>query len=171
MSTSCHYHDGVSDVDDHGATGELAWRHVAGVYHHLEAELNQGLSAHGLSHPDYLVLTALDEDRDGRRRLVELALDLGWEKSRTSHHVARMCARGLVTKATCPTDRRGTFVVLTDQGRRARARATPDYLAAVRRLLAAVTSTQLAVLEAVADTILRRSGDQCVSGSPAPADG
>jgi DNA-binding MarR family transcriptional regulator len=127
------------------------------MQHYLEAQLGRGLSAHGLSHPDYLVLAALDDETAGRRRLVELAHDLGWEKSRTSHHVTRMCARGLVTKASCPTDRRGAFVVVTDEGRRARARATPDYLADVRRLLLdALTPAQLAALDAITSVVPTR---------------
>ncbi|MGC8510686.1 MAG: MarR family winged helix-turn-helix transcriptional regulator [Acidimicrobiales bacterium] len=154
--------------DRRAATADRVWRRLAQLHHHLEAELGRGLGAHGLSHPDYLVLATLDEVIDGRRRLVELARDLGWEKSRTSHHIARMCARGLVTKSTCPTDRRGAFVVLTDQGRRARARAAPHYLADVRRLLGSVTPTQLAALEAVANVVLARADDQVTDGSPAP---
>ena len=151
--------------DRRAVDAERAWRRLAQVHHYLDTELGQGLGAYGLSHPDYLVLAKLGDEVDGRRRLVELARDLGWEKSRTSHHVARMCARGLVSKATCPTDRRGAFVILTDQGWRARARAAPHYLADVRRLLDAVTPTQLAVLEAVADAVLGRVEDEATSDS------
>lgn len=49
---------------------------------------------------------------DGRMRLFELVAVLGWEKSRLSHHVARMAARGLVTEEKCDTDRRGAFVAV-----------------------------------------------------------
>ena len=41
-----------------------------------------------------------------------------WEKSRTSHHIARMVKRGLVVRDKCPEDGRGTFVVVTDGGGR-----------------------------------------------------
>ncbi len=150
---------------------ERVWRRLAQLHHYLDAELGQGLGAHGLSHPDYLVLAQLSDEVDGRRRLVELARDLGWEKSRTSHHVARMRARGLVSKATCPTDRRGSFVVLTDQGRRARAQAAPHYLADVRRLLDAATPAQLAALEVAADTVLARADARATDASPAPRSG
>ena len=158
----------MSDAESPHAINDRAWRHLSRMHQYLEGQLGRGLAAHGLSHPDYLVLTALDEDRDGRRRLVELARDLGWEKSRTSHHVARMCARGLVAKSTCPTDRRGTFVVLTDEGRRARALAAPDYLADVTRLfLDAVTPVQLTALDTIATTVLTRADGEVGDDSPA----
>ena len=65
----------------------------------LEGELARQLAADsGLSYPDYLVLVALTDRPDGRMRLFELAGVLGWEKSRLSHHVARMATRGLVKK-------------------------------------------------------------------------
>ena len=46
----------------------------------------------GLSLPDFDVLVQLTEADDGRLRVSELARALGWERSRLSHHVARMAA-------------------------------------------------------------------------------
>ena len=67
----------------------------------LEGELARQLAAESaLSYPDYVVLVALTDQPDGRLRLFELAGVLGWEKSRLSHHVARMAERGLVKKET-----------------------------------------------------------------------
>ena len=74
---------------------ERAWRSLQFMQLRLEGELARQLAADsGLSYPDYLVLVALTDRRDGRMRLFELASVLGWEKSRLSHHVGRMADRG-----------------------------------------------------------------------------
>ena len=49
-----------------------------------------------VSYQDYLVLVALTDRPDGRMRLFELVEVLGWEKSRVSHHIARMAGRQLL---------------------------------------------------------------------------
>ena len=101
----------------------------------LDAALARRLAEDsGLSYPDYVVLVALTDQPDGRLRLYELGAFLGWEKSRLSHHVARMADRGLVTKEQCPTDRRGTFVAITRKGRREIEAAAPGHVRAVRDL-------------------------------------
>src|SRR6266436_1493904 len=56
----------------------------------------QLLADSGVSLPDYDVLTALSVADDGRMPVTVLAAHIGWERSRVSHHVRRMSARGLV---------------------------------------------------------------------------
>lgn len=70
---------------------ERTWRALQLMQMRLEGELARQLVADsGLSCPDYVVLVALADRPDGRMRVFELAAILGWEKSRLSHHVARM---------------------------------------------------------------------------------
>src|SRR6478609_5117961 len=93
---------------------ERAWRALQFMQMRLDGERARQLAADSdLSYPDYLVLVALTDRPDGRMRLFELGAVLGWEKSRLSHHVARMAARGLVDKEQCDDDRRGAHVVAT----------------------------------------------------------
>jgi DNA-binding MarR family transcriptional regulator len=107
------------------------------------------------SHPDYLVLVARTDQGHGRLRLFELGGVLGWEKSRLSHHVARMADRGLVKKTRCDTDRRGAYVVVTADGRREIEAAAPGHVAAVRRLFVDhVSPAQLEVIADVAEKVL-----------------
>jgi len=122
----------------------------------LEGELARQLSADsGLSYPDYLVLVSLTDRPGARMRLFELAGVLGWEKSRLSHHVARMTDRGLVAKERCGDDRRGAFVVITKRGRRAIEEAAPGHVAAVRRLFVdRLSSRQLDALADIAEAVL-----------------
>ena len=62
-----------------------------------------------------------------------LAAQIGWERSRVSHHVRRMCARGLVTCELSATDRRVTEVILTARGWQAQ-EAASGHVDLVRRL-------------------------------------
>src|SRR5688500_234890 len=76
-----------------------AWRGLQMMQMRLTGALTRQLVAESqLSYQDYLVLVALTEQADGRLRLFELGRLLGWEKSRLSHHIARMAQRDLVTK-------------------------------------------------------------------------
>ena len=137
-----------------------AWRGFLRMQMHLEAALARQLATDsGLSHQDYGVLVALSERPDGRIRLFELAESLGWEKSRASHHVSRMAARGLVDKEPCDEDRRGAFIVLTPLGRSTIEEAAPGHVRAVRELfIDRLTPAQLAELRAMADTVLAGLG-------------
>ncbi|MFD3621161.1 MarR family winged helix-turn-helix transcriptional regulator [Streptomyces sp. NPDC058676] len=54
---------------------------------------------------------------EGRRRFLDVAHTLEWEKSRLSQHIGRMAKRGLVTREDSPEDGRGAFVVITPAGR------------------------------------------------------
>jgi DNA-binding MarR family transcriptional regulator len=135
-----------------------AWRGLQLMQMRLEAALGRQLAAEsGLSLSDYVVLVTLTDQSDGRLRISELGRTLGWEKSRTSHHVARMVGRNLVRKETCDADRRGAFVVVTDEGRTAIESAAPGHLATVRRLFVdQLSAKQLEVIAAAAQTVLAK---------------
>ena len=138
-----------------------AWRSLQFMQMRLEGELARQLAADsGLSYPDYLVLVALTDRPDGRMRLFELAYELGWEKSRLSHQVARMADRGLVAKEKCDSDRRGAYVVVTRQGRRVIEAAAPGHVNAVRRLfIDRLTAAQLNAIGDAAETVLAALDD------------
>lgn len=119
-----------------------AWKALSLMQLQLQARLGRGLGAHDLSYQDYLVLATLSDQPDERRRVVELSDELGWEKSRLSHHITRMCQRGLVLKSPCPSDQRGVFVQLTDEGRTTLHRAAPDHVLDVQRYFFRGLSTE-----------------------------
>lgn len=115
---------------------QRVWRQWLEVGHRLPAALNHDLQAGAaLSLPDFDVLVQLSESGEGRLRHSELAAALGWERSRLSHHLRRMEARGLVAREDCADDGRGTFAVLTAQGRTAIRNAAPDHARHVRDLV------------------------------------
>jgi DNA-binding MarR family transcriptional regulator len=146
-----------------------AWRALQFMQMRLDGELARLLAADSaLSYPDYVVLVALTDRPDGRLRMFELAAVLGWEKSRLSHHIARMANRGIVDKEPCDDDRRGAYVVVTTRGRRELEAAAPGHVAAVRRLfIDLLTDQQLDTIADVAETVLAALDR---SNSSAPAD-
>jgi DNA-binding MarR family transcriptional regulator len=122
----------------------------------LEARLARQLATESsLSYPDYLVLVALTDHPHGRLRLFELGDLLGWEKSRLSHHVARMTNRGLVKKEKCDSDRRGAFVAVTNEGRKEIQSAAPGHVDTVRRLfIDPLTPDELDAIATAAEKVL-----------------
>ncbi len=132
-----------------------AWKGLSLMQLQLQARLSRGLGEHGLSYQDYLVLATLSDRPDGRRRVVELSDELGWEKSRLSHHITRMCERGLLTKAPCPSDQRGIFVILSDVGRETLHRVAPSHVMDVQRyFFDRLSPEQVATMSQVADHVL-----------------
>jgi DNA-binding MarR family transcriptional regulator len=114
---------------------QRAWLAYIRVQLRLAYEMNRQLLADsGISLPDYDVLTALSVADGGRMQITVLAAQIGWERSRVSHHVRRMSARGLVTCGLSAADRRVTEVTLTGRGRQALEEAAPGHVDLVRRL-------------------------------------
>jgi DNA-binding MarR family transcriptional regulator len=102
------------------------------VGHHLEQQLKEDS---GLSHPQYEILVHLCEAPGGEIRMTELARNVVTSKSGLTYQVGRLEKRGLVRRRSCPTDVRGVYAVLTDEGRRVLEEAAPGHLAAVREAL------------------------------------
>lgn len=124
----------------------------------LHAELHRRLQAEsGLSLADFDVLVALTDRPDERARVLELATSLDWEKSRLSHHLARMQRRGLIGREECDDDGRGNYVVLTADGRTAIEAAAPNHVETVRELVFdALPAEDLAALGRISEAVLGR---------------
>jgi DNA-binding MarR family transcriptional regulator len=142
-----------------------AWQGLMQMELQLSGALGRQLYQESrLSLQDYSVLVCLTEQPEGRMRAFELGRQLGWEKSRLSHHISRMAGRGLVERQQCPSDQRGSFVVVTDEGRAVIEAAAPGHVAAVRRHFVDLLSrTQLAQLTAITSTVLSALEAECQS--------
>lgn len=124
----------------------------------LTARLHRQLLADSsLSLSDFDVLVQLTDRSEPRMRLGELAEALQWEQSRLSHHIARMCRRGLVYRENHTEDARVTYVTLTDDGRESIQRAAPAHVATVRELLFdQLTTDEVNTLATISDRVLAR---------------
>ena len=114
---------------------QRAWLAYIRVQLRLAYEMNRQLLADSrMSLPDYDVLTALRVADGARMQITVLAAQIGWERSRVSHHVKRMSARGLVTCGLSSADRRVTEVTMTGRGRKALEEAAPGHVDLVRSM-------------------------------------
>ena len=149
---------------------QAAWRSYLDMNAKLSARLNKDMQdGAGISLSDFSVLVQLSEHEGHQMRVLELARAIGWEKSRLSHQLTRMQQRGLVDRSNCTEDRRGAFIVLTDQGRQTVEAAAPQHVEAVRRyLFDELSAVQVDALGVIAQTVVERldaacagRGDQC----------
>ncbi|MFE5402945.1 MarR family winged helix-turn-helix transcriptional regulator [Streptomyces sp. NPDC056580] len=141
---------------------ERAWRGLLRMHDLLVSQAGRSMqNSFGLSATDYKVLAELTRSADDRLRVLELAKVLGWEKSRVSHHIARMAKRGLVDREECADDGRGAYVRVTPAGRAALESAAPQHVEDVRRLfLDHLTPGQTALLAEISDSIIAKLDPQ-----------
>lgn len=112
---------------------QKVWRQWLRAHRELNAVIARQLQADGgLSLPDFEVLVALSEAPEQRLRAAVLADGMFWERSRLSHQVKRMEARGLVHRIDCEQDRRGAWIALTSAGREALENVAPGHVETVR---------------------------------------
>jgi DNA-binding MarR family transcriptional regulator len=118
-------------ISDKGLTAWIALveAHAAAV-ESVEADL---IRETGLPLSWHEVLARLTRAEGNAMRMQELARLVLLSKSGLTRLADRMEAAGLIERSQCGTDRRGTYAVITDKGRRALAEATPSFLAAVDR--------------------------------------
>ena len=112
---------------------QQAWRATVHLSQLLMRQLDRDLNAHGLNGHDYEILVELSEAPLRRMRMTELADRTAQSRSRLSHQVNRMEARGLVSRENCEGDKRGTFAVLTEHGEATIREVAPHHVASVRR--------------------------------------
>lgn len=105
-----------------------AWIAINRAQKRLSDTIEGALKAAGLPLLSwYDVLWELEKAPDCCLRPVELEARLLMPQHNLSRLLTRMAAAGLVDKTRCPDDGRGQRVVLTDNGRRTRARMWTVY--------------------------------------------
>ncbi|MEU7395371.1 MarR family winged helix-turn-helix transcriptional regulator [Streptomyces albogriseolus] len=136
------------------AEEEQVWRAFRRMVIAVQTRTVQDLAAHGLSEPDYEVLSTLSERPGGTSTLHEQAAKMGWSRSRLSRHATRMEARDLIRRAPDPADGRGCLLVLTETGWDTLRQAAPTHLDSVRRhFVDRLKPEELAALGRIAEKI------------------
>lgn len=110
-----------------------AWRAYIRLAKMLMRQLDRDLHPFGLSTNDYEILVELSEAPGTRLRMTELADLTAQSRSRLSHQITRMEAKGLVRREGCDRDKRGTFAVITPRGSATIHQVAPSHVDSVRR--------------------------------------
>jgi DNA-binding MarR family transcriptional regulator len=130
------------------------WRSLLDTTTDLRRILGAQLQESSLSPADYEVLLALSEAEGRALRSSQLAATIDWERSRLSHHLARMERRGLIQRGECVTDNRGAVVSLTADGADVFRRASTPHLRAIKRHFAdALTPEQFDALAEILNAV------------------
>lgn len=139
------------------ALEQAAWRAYTRGSALLREALSRDVEAQaGMSLNEYEILERLAAAPGGALRMAALADDLVNSRSRLTHTVHRMEARGLVERRACEADGRGVFCALTPSGEATYVRAEPGYRASVRAyLLDRLSPEELEVL----GRVMRRLAD------------
>ncbi len=117
------------------ASQQRDWRAYIEGRARLDEAIERDLKTrHGMSLAEYEILVQLSEAPDRRLRMAELASSATQSRSRLTHTVARLESKGFVSRTDCPTDKRGVYALLTDQGYAALSRAAADHVSTVRDL-------------------------------------
>src|SRR5258707_7344223 len=115
---------------------QRAWLAFMRLRLRLTYEMSRQLQAEAnLSLADYDVLNALRYEPEGRTQITALAVRIGWERSRLSHHLRRLEGRELVELRTAQADRRATEGNLTDQSWAEITQASTRHVALIQRLV------------------------------------
>jgi DNA-binding MarR family transcriptional regulator len=88
---------------------------------------------HDLALASFNVLVRLGESPGGRLRMNDLADRVLLSRSGLTRLIDRMQRDGLVERASCDSDARGLYAVLTPMGRQRLADATPTYRDSVQK--------------------------------------
>jgi DNA-binding MarR family transcriptional regulator len=111
-----------------GAWAEFLRTHAM-LVRQLDDELRR---VHGLPLSSYDVLTQLESADERRMRMSELADAVLLSRSGLTRLVERLERDGLLERADCPGDARGSYAVLTDAGVERLHEARATHLAGVR---------------------------------------
>ncbi len=146
------------------------WAALATVLEWLPAALDGQLQRDaGLTHFEYGILFALSGAAEQTLRMSVLAGYANSSLSRLSRAVARLEARGWVTRRPDPADGRYTLAALTGPGHDKCVEATPGHVATVHRLvLTPLTEPQTRQLRTISRRILDAVGAEGAWQPPQP---
>ncbi|MCW7947033.1 MarR family transcriptional regulator [Streptomyces hygroscopicus] len=141
-----------------------AWRSYLAASWLLEDAVDRQLQQEaGMPHLYYSVLANLSDAPGHRMRMTDLAESLKITRSRLTYAVTRLEKDGTVRREGCPTDKRGSMAVLTDEGMALLERTAPGHVETVRAsVFDHLTTEEVAQLEAICNRITQalQSGEE-----------
>lgn len=111
---------------------QRSWRAYLEGVAVIDQYLDVALRPFGLDLGEYEILVVLSETPHRSMRMSDLALAVRQSRSRLTHTVTRMEAKGLLARSPSPEDRRGVVATLTDEGWDLLVRAAPTHVRSVR---------------------------------------
>ncbi|MHB8438633.1 MAG: MarR family winged helix-turn-helix transcriptional regulator [Acidimicrobiales bacterium] len=122
------------------------------LWEQIDRDLDQGTV---VPSPYYELLVRLSESPDRRLRPSDLADRSQSSRSRLSHSLSRLESLGWIRRELCESDRRGAFVVLTEEGFAALEAAAPVHVESVRgHLFDVLDADELQQLRSIAERLL-----------------
>jgi DNA-binding MarR family transcriptional regulator len=128
-----------------------SWSALSLLHGRIESRVERALqAAHQLSAREYSLLDVLSRQREGEGghlQMRQVADSVVLSQSATTRLVTRLEDRGLLSRYLCPTDRRGIYTDVTDDGLRLLEEAHPTHNTVLREALdQAATEPELAPL-------------------------
>ncbi|MGW0737995.1 MarR family winged helix-turn-helix transcriptional regulator [Streptomyces sp. NPDC002851] len=97
---------------------QAIWNRVLALHAQVERELAQALQRrHGIGLSEFRSLEHLDRSSTSELRMQDLADKVGLGQSSVTRLVGRLESAGFAYKDLCPSDKRGVYAVITDEGR------------------------------------------------------
>ncbi|MFE7620026.1 MarR family winged helix-turn-helix transcriptional regulator [Streptomyces sp. NPDC057496] len=116
-----------------------SWSALSLLHGRIESRVERALQAgHRLSAREYSLLDVLSRQHDGEGghlQMRQVADSVVLSQSATTRLVTRLEDRGLLSRYLCPTDRRGIYTDVTDDGLRLLEEARPTHNTALREAL------------------------------------
>ncbi len=130
--------------------------------------LGPDIERFGLTESEFEVLVRLARSPEHRLRMNDLAAQVGMSTSGLTRLVDRLLNDGFVERLACPTDRRGSFAILTKTGKRRIESAIETHLELIDTwMMSPLDARDRAGLERA----LRKIRDRVRPGSLAGANG
>ncbi|OII59572.1 MarR family transcriptional regulator [Streptomyces sp. CC53] len=94
------------------------WNRVLALHAHVERELTAALQRrHAIGLSEFRSLEHLHRSETSELRMQDLADKVGLGQSSVTRLVGRLESAGFAFKDLCPSDKRGVYAVITDEGR------------------------------------------------------
>ncbi len=119
------------------------WDRIQDLFQGIDNQLAEELrKSSDLGVSEFRTLRSLSGQPKREMRMQELAEFLHLTQGSTTRLVERLEKRGFVFRDSCPSDGRGKYCVLTDEGFRYIQAAVPEFEAILERVLAGVAAKE-----------------------------